>query len=229
MLLGIIPKYVPVKAVAAYLRAVSVPVPKCIRTKHLKNNRIEWARMQSKAMSGRFIERQHMLTGMRFGNAKASFNCCEAIAAYNVIVACGLCGRERTLHPSPALPDFPEVLDECERIGLVLGGIFGTSTDHIIRFLHGRGYTTKELWGRAVTESSADALAGRFGAFVLTMYNDRNNIFAQVHTVCITRSSGCYYVHNAGITGKRFSTLYDAVRASHRGKGKEILLMGVKR
>ena len=234
---GLIPRFMPVKLLSAYLGLLSVPIPAPIRKKHLKINRAAWRDLKSRVVSGGYIERQSLLDSMRFGNAKASFNCCEAIAAYNMLLALRFLNNNHSSHASArmwemkrgaGLGSFPSVLCDFERRGLVLGGLFGTATDRIISFAADYGLSTGELWGRRITPAAVEAFSREYDAFVLTMYNDADNIFAQVHTVCISRREGSFSVHNAGITGRRFSTLSEALTAAHGGKGKEILLVGVR-
>ena len=226
---GFIPRYIPVRVIAVYLRLLSVPMPRSIRKKHLQDNRAAWKVIRQKAIQGGYIENQSLLTGMRFGNAKASFNCCEAIAAANVLRAVanqkksGSSGAQHII-----LSDFATVLFDFEQRGLVLGGFFGTATDIIVSYLKDKGLYTEELWGHAINRTRTEQLTKDYDAFVLTMYNDADNIFAQVHTVCITKQGTKYAVHNAGMPGRRFLSLYEAIRGAHKEKGKEILLVGVK-
>ena len=116
ILTGLIPRFMPVRALAVYLRILSISIPKPIRQRHLKKNRKDWGHLRAQVMQGGFVERQALLDEMRFGNVKASFNCCEALAAYNVILALHRQKRERN--------SFPAVLEDFERRGLVVGGFF---------------------------------------------------------------------------------------------------------
>ncbi len=234
-LTGIIPQYVPVRFLSAYLRLVSIPMPRRVRRSHEGRNCAVWRRLSDRACVGGYVERQHLLSDMRYGFMRASANCCSAIAAYNAVLS--LCRKKTTAgtglmaktRSRKANGDngFPSVISAFERQGLVLGGLFGTATDGCTRYFKEHGYVTNELWGSQITPQSVARLADFCDTFVLTMYNDAHNVFAQVHTVCITKEDNGYAVHNAGIHGKRLITLYDAIGASHGGKGRPILLTGI--
>lgn len=188
-------------------------------------------------MTDGFIERQACLGSLRLGRSSADKNSCEVIAAYNTVYALALAESDGANRPTmslryPWLPvtrrrTFPEMIWEFESLGLALAGIFGTAPGKIIKYLGKRGYETGTLYGKAIDEEGARELQATYRAFILTAYNDRDNIMAQIHTLSITREAYGFRVHNGGMERKLYPKLYDAIRAVGGGKSQPIVLIGV--
>lgn len=165
-------------------------------------------------MEGPFLERQHLLGGMVLGNEKARINSCEVIAAYNALK---LLKKEIC---------FPGLLTEFEEAGLVLGGRFGTAPGRIQRVLENHGCDTILLRENELSEKKLRSLQGSFPAFLLTAYNDREDIMAMIHTMCITGDG--FLVLNGGLTGEKHFSLEEAFAAVNGGRIKPISLICVR-
>ena len=161
------------------------------------------------------MEKQSLLHTMFFGNRSASYNACEAIAAYN-----GMVSLQRE-------PSFPQVLTEFEEDGLCFRGAFGTAPKKVERFFASKGLRTKAVSGKKITEQAACELEKCFECFVVTVYNDKNNILAMVHTMCITRVEEGFCAHNTSVGAVSGQSLYGLVAGLNNGTAKPLWLMGV--
>lgn len=236
-LAAFIPRFISAGTVTRFLSFVSVRIPASVRNAHLSANSVAWDLIMDQAMTDRYIERQKCLSGLRLGKISCDRNACEVIAVYNTLAA--LSAEEEVWAESPTVSltypwfpvtrkrSFPEMLWEFESLGLALAGYFGTAPSRIIKYFGKKGYETEALYGKAITEEKTKELAGRKRAFVLTVYNDRENIMAEIHTLSITKEAYGFRVHNGGMEKEIFPKLYDAVCAVNRGKSKPIVLIGV--
>lgn len=236
-LAALIPTFIGAGAVSRFLSLVSVRIPASVRNTHLAQNSIAWDMAAVDAMSGRYIEHQEKLSGLRLGKMSADCNSCEVIAAYNTLAALSEEEDDWAKRPTKSLRypwweitrprSFPEMLWEFESLGLALAGYFGTAPGKIVKYFGKRGYETEILYGRGVSEERVQTLARQCRAFVLTAYNDRKNIMAQIHTLSITKEAYGFRVHNGAMEKEIFPKLYDAVCAVNGGKSKPICLIGV--
>ena len=215
-LAGFIPRRVSSKLVLGFLNFFSFRIPKRLREKHYRNNLEQWSTCFTRAESGGFLEYQSLLTTLSFGNHPASYNSCEAIAVYNA---------EKALGKDVS---FPYLLMNFENRGLALFGTFGTAPKKIVRYFTDIGEKTESLIGKAVTEEAVDALEKRFTVFVVTVYNDRTNILAMIHTMCITREETGFLVHNSGGAAEAKCSLFDALSSLGDGRALTICLIGVR-
>jgi len=181
---------------------------------------------------GKYIEHQQQMGRLQYGTNRpaldkllfgdgkklsGSMNTCEVIAVYNVLVALGGGASPVT---------FPELLAKFEQKGMILGGYFGTSPDYLEAYLK-REHEVKTFTGRRIKEAALGRLADEYTAYIMTVYNDRNDITKQIHTMCITKEDGNYRIHN-GEKGKNYATLSQAVSGYNEGKGKAICVMGIR-
>ena len=203
------------KAILGFLSFFSFKIPSRRREAHFKENTIAWEKIRPKAEADGLIERQRLLKDLRLGNKPADYNACEVIAACNVLTVLGE-------HPS-----FPEVIRSFEAGGLVFGGAFGTAPGRILRFFESQGIPCRVLKGRQVESTDLSAWGQDSQVFILTAFNDRDNIWAMVHTVCITRGKDGYLIHNGSPLLRPFPTLEEAVSGFSNGKNKPIALMGI--
>ncbi len=79
-------------------------------------------------------------------------------------------------------------------------------------------------------------IARRNKVMIATAYNDKNDIMAQIHTVCITKNrEGKFVLHNAYhrndkgrfCESRPYDTLQEAVRHLSRREPKLIYLIGI--
>lgn len=194
-------KNISPKTVITVLDILSIfgRTPKSIRNAHFENNVIEWENTNNsssyiKTVEYKYIIRQSKLNKYKFGNPTnflnkkfgiydltADYNSCEAIALYNALT---FGSKFRNLKSNFS---FPEILRDMEKSGIALNGYFGTSPKKIARFL--KKYSKKvkiyfesdfdnniELWNKLVFD---------YDCYILTAYNNRENIYDMVHTMCI--------------------------------------------
>lgn len=212
-------------------------LPKEEIRQHLEENRRVWHRESADygksrlpGVRGGYIEYQAKMGDIRYGTnlpaldrllfgAKAkldgSRNTCEVIALYNVLVY---------LHGGNPPQDFPSLLAQFEQKGILLGGYFGTSPDHIQAYLQ-RNYRTRMLTGRQLISDTLQELSADYDVYIMTAYNNRTDITGQIHTVCITRETEGYQVHN-GDRFRVYDTLAYAVEGYHDGEGRAICVIG---
>ncbi|WP_130836971.1 hypothetical protein [Lachnoclostridium sp. Marseille-P6806] len=164
----------------------------------------------------RYIEYQSRCAGIRFGLFSIAYSGCEIIALYNILEFYG------AEHES-----FPELIAAVERDGMVLDGRWGSSPRAILRHLERRGFSVRE----ALREPDFSGALKSYDSFLLTLYNDRDDIRRQIHTVCITREGGALCIHNAADSGivrlSGDSGMAELTAAFPGGRAKPILLAGI--
>ncbi len=212
---GFIPKHISSKAVLGFMNLFSFRIPKSLRERHLKENNENWEATARVVEKNGFLEEQSLMTGITLGNRKASVNACEVMAAYNALRSLG------------ETPSFPALVERFERMGLCLFGAFGTAPAKLKRFFREAGIGQEALSGKALTKEAAEGLEKRYETFVVTVYNDRENIMAMIHTMCISRVNGGFTVHNSGSSGVVFPSLSEAVFSLNGGRAKPLWLLGV--
>lgn len=172
-------------------------------------------RGEARAAGTGFLESQNSYGDIPFGKSDMAYAGCEIIAVYNALIALG------------ARTDLGELIRTFERDGMVLSGRFGTSPLAI------RDYFEKRRIRVDITyrESEYEALASRSEVLILTMYNDRHDIFKKIHTICITRDEKGYTAHNTYGDGRSigpvpsFTKLYGSFG---NGRSRGILLIGIE-
>ena len=198
--------FIPDKLVLWVWNILSVSVSPKNRDKHLAYNKELWKKQAASAKVGSYIERQDALGDMKLGNRPASYNSCEVIAVCNLMTAFS---GEKDKDVKGL--SFPECLEYFERLGLSGGGRLGVSYKRMLTFL-------SELGIGCISYSYEDykngKLPGGQRAYVVTVYNDKKNIFKMIHTVCITKEKAGYAIHNdAKNSGRRFATVNAAIDA----------------
>lgn len=236
-LAAFVPHFIGAGTVIRFLSFVSVRIPTSIRNDHLTQNSVAWDLIGKTAMTGPYIERQGCLSAMRLGKLTCDKNSCEVIAAYNTQAALRKEEADWAERPTvslayPWLPvtrvrTFPEMLWEFESLGLALAGYFGTAPKRIVKYFRKRGYETELRYGRRLSEDEVLAFSRQYRAFILTAYNDRDNLMAQIHTLSITREAYGFCVHNGGMEREVYPKLFDAISAVGQGRSGPICLIGV--
>ena len=160
------------------------------------------------------IERQADFTDMSLGKSTLDYSGCEVIAVYNLLL------KYRGGDLKVELPDLIEVF---ERDGILHAGRFGVSMKSIKKYLGEIGievnYTTDE--------EDFDLLGHFCDHFILTVMNDREDIFRQIHTFYISKDGERLIAHNAGLR-MRYYSISEIIGALNGGKAKGICLMAVK-
>ena len=160
------------------------------------------------------IERQADFTDMSLGKSTLDYSGCEVIAVYNLLL------KYRGGDLKVELPDLIEIF---ERDGILHAGRFGVSMKSIKKYLEEIGievnYTTDE--------EDFDLLGHFCDHFILTVMNDREDIFRQIHTFYISKDGERLIAHNAGLR-MRYYSISEIIGALNGGKAKGICLMAVK-
>lgn len=164
-----------------------------------------------------YIEEQLAYDDMFYGKKTIRFCGCEIIAVYNAL---------RNIHGKAPI-SFPEIINEFERDGIVLSGLFGTAPKAINDFLQRHGYRTNF----SINIDEFDSISNDFDTMILTMYNDGDDIMQEVHTVCVTGHNGKLIGHNVKCTGKPsgpFESISDMLSKVCHGRAKGISLIGIR-
>lgn len=176
------------------------------------------------------IENQACWEKIRFGCGRhhsMQYSGCEIIAAYNALLA---------LSEAGSVARMAGLISRFERNGSLRRGEFGCSPCALRDFFLEKGYevrmTATKDW------ETIERIGRESDVLIVTAYNDRKNIMAQVHTVCITKESGGgYAVHNAYCWDKDryaaqkklpggYESLREAIAAIHEGAAP-IAVLGV--
>ena len=154
---------------------------------------------------------------MVYGLMSFSGNGCELIAIYNALY-------ELTKQEDINLP---EIIDMHEKDGMVLQGLFGTSPKAIEEYFIKKGFKTRSSSKKVNYES----IANESDVLILTIYNNIDDITDQVHTICITKKLGKYYVHNNGYNSAyvAYNSITDVLSKINGGRAKDIFLIGINK
>ena len=164
-----------------------------------------------------FIEDQNKWTDTAYGESTMQYSGCEIFATFNAIWS--MLGK--------SIMSLPEMISEYEKDGMVLSGKFGTSPKAISDFLEKHGFKT-EL---TTDEKEFDEVGKRSESLILTMYNDKNDISQEVHTVNISKKDKKYTAHNVYCNGKvlgPFDSVSETIKNINGGKAKGISLIGIR-
>ncbi len=160
------------------------------------------------------IERQADFTDMSLGKSTLDYSGCEVIAVYNLLLKYS--GGDFKV-------ELPDLIESFEKDGILHAGRFGVSMKSIKKYLGETGievnYTTDE--------GDFDLLGHFCDHFILTVMNDREDIFRQIHTFYISKDGERFIAHNAGLR-MRYYSISEIIGALNGGKAKGICLMGVK-
>jgi len=165
-----------------------------------------------------YVEDQNNYTDMKYGESTMKYSGCEIFATFNAIY--NIVGKE--------LISLPAMISEFEKDGMVMSGKFGTSPRAISDFLEKHGFLAKLV----TDEKAFDKLGEDSESLILTMYNDRDDISKEVHTVNISKEKGKYTAHNVYCNGKvvgPYSSVSEVIKNINRGKAKGISLIGVNK
>lgn len=163
-----------------------------------------------------FVEDQHNYQDMKYGKA-TMYGCgCEIFAVYNTFRS--LFGVQRI--------SLPEMIAHFEKDGMVLSGKFGTSPRALCDYMESQGLHTI----LTTKENEYDLLAEKYNSFILTMYNDKNDIRSEVHTVNISKENGIFTAHNVycnGFAVGPYPSIRELISHINSGKAKGISLIGI--
>lgn len=171
-----------------------------IVSEHLNHNKHVWKTNQKNyiASSG-LIEYQSNMEDIWYGTKRAlwemipavrcgskdkavhgDYNTCEVIALYNALKFTG-----RNV-------EFPELLAHFEKKGITSKGYFGTSVLALKKYLDDKKIASTLKYG-----DDAKSLEKDYDAFIITVYNNYQDITCMIHTMCVTKKGTEYSLHNA--------------------------------
>lgn len=191
------------------------------RRRHYVQNSAVWQMLRHTAAgAGGLIENQHGCTGMVCGQAGIPGCGCEIIACYNVCLLLGL-----------SVPgDFPGLIRQFERYGLAAGGWFGAPPKAIHDYFLKRGRQVR----MTLREADFDRTAADSRVLVVTVYNDRKDIGAEIHTYAVsveeTAQGRRYIGHNVTCDGRVAApaeSLTALIRRESGGRAGGICCIGI--
>ena len=164
-----------------------------------------------------FIENQDNYYDLKYGRKTIDFSGCEVIAEYNALY--DFTGNENI--------DFPAMIDYFEKNGILLYGNLGTAPQSVEEYFNELGFKTLSSFKR---EEYAN-IEKNYDTFILTKFNDIEDITQCIHTVCITKKDGKLYVHNNSYYGHniQYNSIEDILNRIEGGQSKDIVLLGIKK
>ena len=212
---------------------------------HRAHNDKVWKEEEGKFTNKGYIERQYEMSDILYGKQSDKLNdllfngnelsgadnACEVIAAYNALVS---------LNEGTSPVSFPALLEYFEGKGIMLDGYFGTSPESIAAYFESSGYDTRMLVGNGITDKTLSGLQNSYDSYIVTVYNDRNDITNQIHTMSITAEPNGtddmgnikyrYVLHN-DYTEKNDDKQFDTLAAaldSYDKKYEPISVIGIR-
>lgn len=216
---GVIPRKVTNEKMVDMLQTLSKPLSgtKRLSDANAVKNAIKFgSHMADIQRAEGYIENQSQYKDMKYGKKTMAFCGCEIIAVYNAI---------QSLEGRQMIP-LDQMISAFEKKGMILSGLFGTSPNAIQSYLEEMGYQTVFSTNAVVFETMADQM----DAFILTFYNDSEDITKQIHTIHVEKQNGCYITHNASANGRKgqpIKTFWQLIASLNAGKAKPICLIGI--
>ncbi len=140
----------------------------------------------------RYIENQAALSRLRMGKKKSiSYGGCGMIALHNMRISLG---------EAVSAKDTADLFYEMERMGSAWFGLAGISPIALLRYLKRHGYFHEVLFSKEERRINAFGSMERkcpFATFLVTAYNNKENIMEGLHTVNIAREGSGFVIHNA--------------------------------
>ena len=162
----------------------------------------------------KLIERQADFSDMSLGKSTLDYSGCEVISVYNLLLM---------YDEGSFMTDLPELIEIFEKDGIIRAGRFGVSPRAMFDYLKSIGIQVNFT----TDETDFDVLGFFCDHFILTVMNDRNDIFKQVHTFYISKEKGRFVAHNAGLRD-RCPSISDIIRRLPDGRAKGLCLIGLK-
>ena len=165
-----------------------------------------------------YIEDQNNYADMKYGKVTMKYAGCEIFATYNAVFS--LTGKHEM--------SLAQMIFDYEKDGAVLSGKFGTSPKAVSDYLTKLGFITYF----SAREEEFDKIGREYDSLILTMYNDRNDIRKEVHTINISKDCEMYIAHNVYCNGKvvgPFAYVSEVIENINGGKAKGISLIGIKK
>lgn len=207
MLRGFVPQYIPNQIVTkVYWLLSSFPVSSQTIRRNTEMNR-KFLQDEQELLFSKdtgFIEEQSRWKSQRFGKKSVMSGVgCEVMATYNALLDLGE-------QPDP-VEQMSELIGYYEKRGAALMGRFGTAPHFVGKYFRKKGYEVHKSYSRK--REVINRLGERADSVIVSFYNNKKDLMYGVHTICISKRDGKYYLHNAYIPQKDkvgYETLYDA-------------------
>ena len=163
-----------------------------------------------------YVENQNSYGDMLFGKTTMQHSGCEIFATFNAIYS--LTGKH--------IMSLAQMIAEFEKDGMVLSGKFGTAPGAIRDFMEKQGFQTEFV----TDETMFEDVAKRCKSLILTMFNDRNDIRGEVHTIHISKEKQQYTGHNVYCDGRIVgpcASIQELLGQINGGKAKGIAMIGI--
>ena len=180
-------------------------------------------------VQGEYIENQAEWKNVKFGQRRSSmkYSGCEIMAVANALNSFGA-----GLSPE----GLADLIMHFEKDGMCMDGNIGTSPIALKEYLEECGYSTE--YSLTSDAGKINEIGINYDTVIVFAYNNKNDIWGRIHTVCITKdATGGYIIHNASRkmadgkyhASKAYPLLNDAICDIGRNKkSKSIMVMGVK-
>lgn len=197
------------------LRKVEKVIKRNFKANDLSNEEAYAKRLESgKGFVNGLIERQAAFTDMSLGKSTLDYSGCEVIAVYNLLES--YAGGEFKV-------PLPRLIEIFEKDGILYAGRFGVSPRAIRDYLRSLGLEVNYT----EAEGDFDVLGVFCDHFIVTVMNDREDIFRQIHTFYISKEGDRFTAHNAGLR-MRYYSIGEIIGSLNRGRAKGLCLIGVK-
>lgn len=184
-----------------------------------------------------YIEDQFRYRDVRLGSVDMAYAGCEIIALYNTLhdyhsqsEESSSMIRSKGWTGDPA-QDLSRLIADFEKDGILLSGRFGSSPRTLCHYLNQLGIRAELTVLKGKNDSLPDPAALKGGdCFILTFYNNRNNIMDMVHTICISKGKdGQFLGHNlwGSGAGSPCQDIREMLQDAQEGHAKGITLITI--
>ena len=182
-----------------------------LNTKNFENH------LETIKNNGVYIEEQYNYGDTNYGTKTIKSSECGIIATYNVIY---FLTKDENIN-------FPKMIEAFEKEGIIIDGLFGTSTDSVEKYLKSNGYNTISSYNK----EEYDNIGENYDAFIMTIYNNKFNIFEGMHFIAITKENRYFHIHNNGYNSHiiDYNSISDLLKKIDDGMAKDIFLTGIKK
>lgn len=164
-----------------------IPVPKRYTRLHVSHNLQLLSQEMECFRPGCFIENQAEWKQVQFGclrHHNMSHSGCEIMAVYNAMLAMGAAGTAE---------EMAGLIQYFERAGAALLGDFGTSPRAVQKYLQKKYQVSMHCYRQG--EVLEELTEGRTA--LITYFNDKEDLWRGIHTICATLTCEGCYLHNA--------------------------------
>ncbi|MBR1862298.1 MAG: hypothetical protein IJ796_10665 [Lachnospiraceae bacterium] len=230
---GFIPQRVSNGAVVGFLRFTKgISKPFTRRNKDEALTQLSRIENHLKSCRQSFIENQNDYTDVGYGAKTMQYSGCGVFAVYNALVYLNKKTGYKKTDELKKILSFPPaqrlsyLIKAFEKNGIVFSGNLGTSPKSIRDFFAKLGLSTV-MTSRV---SDFDRMGEESDTLILMMYNDRENIFNNVHTINISKDGARFTAHNVYANGRISPpgrTVGETIKNIGNGKAKGICLIGI--